>query len=364
MKRILTLLAIATFASCSIFAQDDMYFTPKSKAVKDKEKAEAKAAEEKRAAEEEARVLQLKKEWLRKNRQHLTETEDGKLVYHAGRDISDDEYNRRGKFASTYAIVSDSVGNDIIEFTAGDGKYPDSLVAYIDTISGTVNIKKKSSDRYDDDDDYYFSRLMNRFDGFYGSRRMWLLYNDPWYSHWAYDPFFWNDPWYWNRSWVYDPWYWNDPWYYGGYYGYYGRYYYGGYYGWTTYHPYIHHRYYYTPVALSGSGGTHHVRYGSHGRQAARDYRSVSSNIKTHDRQYGSSSRNGDFTGYRGNRSYSTSNNSNSARSNSSYSNSSSRSSSPSRSYSSSSSSSSSSRSSSSGGGSRGGGGIGHGGRR
>ena len=45
MKRILTLLAIATFASCSIFAQDDMYFTPKSKAVKDKEKAEAKAAE-------------------------------------------------------------------------------------------------------------------------------------------------------------------------------------------------------------------------------------------------------------------------------------------------------------------------------
>ena len=67
MKRILTLLAIATFASCSIFAQDDMYFTPKSKAVKDKEKAEAKAAkekelaeiraaEEKRAAEEEAKA--------------------------------------------------------------------------------------------------------------------------------------------------------------------------------------------------------------------------------------------------------------------------------------------------------------------
>ena len=131
MKRILTLLAIATFASCSIFAQDDMYFTPKSKAVKDKEKAEAKAAEEKRAAEEEARVLQAKKEWLRKNRQHISQTEDGQLVYHAGRDISDDEYNRRGKFASTYAIVSDSVGNDIIEFTAGDGKYPDSLVAYV-----------------------------------------------------------------------------------------------------------------------------------------------------------------------------------------------------------------------------------------
>ena len=36
MKRILTLLAIATFASSSIFAQDDIYFTPKTEAVKDK----------------------------------------------------------------------------------------------------------------------------------------------------------------------------------------------------------------------------------------------------------------------------------------------------------------------------------------
>ena len=56
MKRILTLLAIATFASCSIFAQDDMYFTPKSKAVKDKEKAEAKAAKEKELAEIRAKL--------------------------------------------------------------------------------------------------------------------------------------------------------------------------------------------------------------------------------------------------------------------------------------------------------------------
>ena len=193
MKRILSLLAIATFASCSIFAQDDMYFTPKSKAVKEKEKAEAKAAEEKRRAEEEARVLEAKKEWLRKNRQHLSETEDGKLVYHVGRDVSADEYNRRGKFASSYAIVSDSTASDIIDFTPGDGQYPDSLIASIDTLSGTIS--KKSTDRYDDDDDYYYSRRMNRFDDFYGSRRMWLLYNDPWYSHWAYDPFFWNDPW-------------------------------------------------------------------------------------------------------------------------------------------------------------------------
>jgi hypothetical protein len=59
MKRILTLLAIATFASCSIFAQDDMYFTPKSKAVKDKEKAEAKAQ---RAAQEKGQAEQKQAE--------------------------------------------------------------------------------------------------------------------------------------------------------------------------------------------------------------------------------------------------------------------------------------------------------------
>ena len=367
MKRILTLLTIATFASCTIFAQDDMYFTPKSKAAKEKERAEAKAAEEKRQAEEEARALQIKKEWLRKNRQHLSETEDGKIVYHAGRDISDDEYNRRGKFSSSYAIVSDSVASDIIDFTPGDGQYPDSIIASIDTLSGTI--AKKSTDRYDDDDEFYYSRRMNRFDGFYGSRRMWLLYNDPWYSHWAYDPFFWNDPWYWNSSWVYDPWYWNDPWYYGGYYGYYNRYYYGGYYGgyygWSTYHPY-HHRPHTIYIVNSGSGGSRYYSHnGSYSREGTRqDYRGVSSDIKTRDRKNGSTSRSGNFSGYRGNRS---SSNSSSARSNSSFSNnSSSRSYSPSYSNSSSSSSSSSrsSSSSSGGGGSRGGGGVGHGGRR
>lgn len=351
MKRILSLLAIATFASCSIFAQDDMYFTPKSKAVKEKEKAEAKAAEEKKRAEEEARVLEAKKEWLRKNRQHLSETEDGKLVYHVGRDVSADEYNRRGKFASSYAIVSDSTASDIIDFTPGDGQYPDSLIASIDTLSGSIS--KKSTDRYDDDDDYYYSRRMNRFDDFYGSRRMWLLYNDPWYSHWAYDPFFWNDPWYWNSSWVYSPWYWNDPWYYG-YYGYYGRYYggyYGGYYGWTSYYP--HHHYHYTPVIIDrggrNSGHQRTVRV-SKGSSSPRGYREVTSNIKTQDRK-ASPRYNSGFSGSRGgNRNtYSSNNSGYSSRSSnsSSYSNNSSSSNYSSRS---SSSSSSSSRGSSSGG--------------
>ena len=67
MKRILSLLAIATFASCSLFAQDDIYFTPKSKAVKDKEKAEAKAAEEKG-------VLRKKQGFLRQRKNGCVRT--------------------------------------------------------------------------------------------------------------------------------------------------------------------------------------------------------------------------------------------------------------------------------------------------
>ena len=312
MKRILTLLAIATFASCSLFAQDDMYFTPKTKAVKDKEKAEARAAIEKQLAEERAAEakrqakldsisLEAKKEWFRKNRHRISQTEDGKLVYHRGRDCSDDEYNRRGKFASSYTVVSDSVGNDIIEFTPGNGQYPDSLIASIDTLSGSV--KKKSSDYYDDDDEYYYSRHMNRFDGFYGSSRYWLLYNNPWYSHWAYDPFFWSDPWYWNSSWVYSPWYWNDPWYWHDpwYYGYYGGYY-GGYWG-TSYIPLRHH--YNTPVVFVNNGHRpHHRPHGT--RPNNQGYRNFSSDVKTISRLDSNGNLHGsrgNFGGYRGNRS-------------------------------------------------------------
>ena len=391
MKRILTFLAIATFASCSIFAQDDMYFTPKSKAEKEKEKAAARAEEEKKLAEQRAaeakRVakldsisLEAKKEWFRKNRHRISQTEDGKLVYHRGRDCSDDEYNHRGKFASTYTVVSDSTASDIIEFTPGDGQYPDSLIASIDTTG--VTIKKKSTDRYDDEDDYYYSRCMNRFDGFYGSSRYWLLYNNPWYSHWAYDPFFWNDPWY---------------------YGNYGAYF-GGYYAGyrTTYYVPVHRHHHHTPVAIGSGVGTHHPHNGGGRiyRNNGSGYRGFTSDIRTSARQqdYGfsnhsgsSSDRRGRFGGSRSSqtyindgsrgssRSYSDSGSSSSSnrgrfggsRSNSNYSNSSS-SSSSSRSYSSPSSSSSSSRSysspssssSSSGsrgsfGGSRGGGGGG-----
>lgn len=401
MKRLITLLTIVTLASSTLFAQDDIYFTPKSKAAKQKELAEAKAAEAKRMEEaaiaaakqkaiKDSIILEQKKQWMRKNRHRLSQTEDGQIVYHRGRDCSDDEYNRKGKFKSTVALVQpDSVASDIIDFTIGDGKYPDSIsTAYrIDTV---IVYKEKISPSYDDIEDYYYSRIMNRFDYYYGSRRAWMLYNNPWSSYWAYDPFFWCDPWYWNSSWVYSPWYWNDPWFYGGYYsGYYGGWYghpYSGYYGGWTYSP-GHHHHHYTPVSMGGNIVGHKGSYQrpTHGTQSHR--KTTSRDMATGVRSFDRPTSSGSFSGYRGGssssgysqsssgssdsgRSYSSRSSSSSSSSfgSNSSSSSSSRSSSSSSSYSRSPSSSSSSSSSGGGsfGGSRGGGGGGghFGGRR
>lgn len=359
MKKIISLLVIATMASCSVFAQDDMYFTPKTKAVKEKEKAEAQAAYNKKLAEEKTAELEARKQWLRKNRHHLSQTEDGQLVYHVGSDRNVDEYNRHGAYASNKALASrDSVASDIIDFTVGNGQYPDSLISSIDIVNDSIlkittlkNYKKsKDYSYYDyDDDDYYYARMMNRFHGYYGSRHAWMLYNDPWYSHWAYDPFFWNDPWYWNSSWVYSPWYWSDPWFYGGFgWGYMGYHHHYG-----PGHFYYHNHY--IPVHLGGTVNSHNSRVirNTHGTRGTRQgYKGVSSAVSSYNRAETTAQRSsrsssyvsnsGNFSGYRGSQS-----------SNSSFSNSES-----SRSYSAPSSSSSSSRGSGggfSGGGSHGG---------
>ena len=139
---------------------------------------------------------------------------DDTPTYYAGSNRNVDEYNRRGKFRSYYQkIGSDSLGNDIITFRAGNGVYPDS--SYIDTA-----YVYPGSARFDEDD-YSYTRRMSRWDGFY----------DPWfygyYGPWRYG---WYDPWY------YGYWGWADPWYYGYYggwygYGWYNPWYYG-YYGW------------------------------------------------------------------------------------------------------------------------------------
>lgn len=138
-----------------------------------------------------------------------------KETYYAGSDRSIDEYNRR--FKSSYEVIDgDSTASDIIDFSAEQGVYPDSIA----------------------DDDYALTKQMSRFDDYdianssafwagyeagrhsWGWHSPWYYSRFGWYGGW-YDP--WYDPWYyssWRYGW-YDPWY--DPWYYGwGYYRYYG----------------------------------------------------------------------------------------------------------------------------------------------
>ena len=147
-------------------------------------------------------------------------------TYYSGSSRSVDDYNRR-----MIGAPSDSVGNDIIDFSAVRGVYPDSI---IQTEQG---------------DDYQLTRRMSRFDDYTPSQAYWDGYRDgrwsspwyynSWYSWYDYDPWYWNNPYYygWSSPYYYgwySPWYygWNSPWYYGYYrpwhYGWGYPYYYGG----------------------------------------------------------------------------------------------------------------------------------------
>ena len=100
MKKIFILLVLLGVMPLSLMAQDDdLYFTPK-KTVETNSSSQIKVKE--------------------------------KASYYCGSNRDVDEYNRRGKFSSyCQKIGSDSLGNDIIEFHAGNELYPDS--SYVDT---------------------------------------------------------------------------------------------------------------------------------------------------------------------------------------------------------------------------------------
>lgn len=174
MKQQILLTVILGMSSISMMAQDDdLYFVPK------------------KSVEPSART-------------EVTTTEQS--TNHLGSDRDVDEYNRRSLRSYYQKIKTDSIGDDIISFTEGDGNYPDTI--YVEDI-----------DSYDD---YLYSRRMGRFDGFYG------WYDPYFYGYWGWGRPYWRSA-YW--GW-YDPWYygytgWYDPWFYG-YYGYYG-------YGWPYY---------------------------------------------------------------------------------------------------------------------------------
>jgi len=145
-------------------------------------------------------------------------------TYYAGSSRSVDEYNRRTISA---AVPSDSVGNDIIDFSAVRGVYPDSVAPA------------------EQSEDYQLTRRMSRFDDYTPSQAYWEGYHDGrWSSPWFYNS------WY---SWYdYDYWYWNNPYYYSSYYGWYSPWYYR-YYGY--YRPWYYGYYggYYGPIWYSGS---------------------------------------------------------------------------------------------------------------
>ncbi|MBR5687914.1 MAG: hypothetical protein IKX36_08140 [Prevotella sp.] len=212
MKKWIFLTVIAGVMPFTLWAQDDMYFTP----TKPVEKST------------------------------VTPAQTEKPTYYSGINQTVDEYNRRHLNSSYQVIGTDSLGNDIIEMTEGTG-YP----------KDTVYIFR------DNDDDFAYSRRMGRFDGFYG----WYdpFFYDYWYGPWSWTSWYLNDPWYWGYYGYYGLY---DPWLYGYGWGYYGwRYgwgwpYYGRYYGW--YDPI-----YYGPgFAHRGTSGTRNhgnVAFGSGG---------------------------------------------------------------------------------------------------
>jgi len=189
-KKVLSFCLFA-FLPLNMAAQDDMYFVPSKANV-------AKEAEE---------------YGMPKN------------TYYSGSQRTIDDYNRR---AWSQVTPIDSTGNDVIDFSAVKGVYPDS------TYSELAQEK-----------DYQYTKRLTRFEGYALSDAYWDGYRDgrwsspwyynSWYSWYDYDPWYWGRPYYY--SW-YSPWHygWYDPWYYGRY-GWYGGYgwYTGPWYGGRTY---------------------------------------------------------------------------------------------------------------------------------
>ena len=239
-------LYLFTFLPLNVVAQDDdMYFVPtKEKVAK------------------EARQYGMPKD-----------------TYYSGSNRSVDDYNRREQ----YSYPVDSTSNDIIDFSAVRGVYPDS--AY----TGSA-----------ENDDYKLTRRMSRFDDYTPSEAYWAGYSagrwsSPWYHSWYswydYDPWYW-DSWYWHDPFYYSSWYyWRHPWYYSWYtpryYGYYG--WYGGGRSYVAYRGA-------SGRSWSRAGVTHHKSSSAQRGTDLGGYRSSNSRTYTPSRSSNSS---GNLGGYR-----------------------------------------------------------------
>lgn len=186
MKKLIILSLMAMVLPINLAAQDDLYFVPT--------KANVKKSAEKYGIP--------------------------KDTYYCGSNRNVDEYNRRLRSKVEY-IDGDSTTNDIINFDAVRGEYPDSLSA-MQQDDYKCTRKMSRWDDYDCRDAYWHGYTDGRYDRWYG----WGAFYDPWYySSWYgwYDPWLysswyggWYGGWYgWHGGW-YGGWY--DPWYYGGWY--------------------------------------------------------------------------------------------------------------------------------------------------
>ena len=214
-----------------------------------------------------------------------------KDTYYSGSDRSVDDYNRR---ESSYEVIGDSLKSDVIDLTAEQGVYPDSL------------------------EDFQLTKKMTRFDDYELSDNaaFWAGYAAGRYD-WG-----WHSPWYYSRFGWYGGWY--DPWFYG--YGWGYPYYWNG---WAHSYIGVGRNYASTHIGMGtirNDGATHRAYY-KDGRWSVENNSSRMNSIRQRaDRQSGGRnyssgnnkrSRSGNFSGYRGN---SNNNNSSSRSSNSSFS--------------------------------------------
>jgi hypothetical protein len=144
-----------------------------------------------------------------------------KDTYYSGSDRSVDEYNRRFK-SRVEVLDGDTTKNDIIDFSAEKGVYPDSLQI----------------------EDYKLTKRMSRFEDYRlaDNAAFWAGYDAGrqdwgWHSPWYYSSYGWYDPWYYGYAGWYDPWYYRPGW---------------GW-GWSWRYPYYRPRY----VVISGGGRRH-----------------------------------------------------------------------------------------------------------
>ena len=220
MKKMILLTIVSAF-SISLMAQDnDMYFVP----TKENKAKEAKMY------------------GMPQN------------VYYSGSNRSVDDYNRRAMIGAPI----DTTANDIIDFSAVRGVYPDS-----DSLAT-------------ESEDYKLTRRMSRFDDYTPSVAYWEGYRDGrWSSPWYHSWYSWYDPWYYD-SW----WYWNDPFYYSSWYGWRYPYYYSTWYG-PLYSRPIYIGGGYRGGSLNRAGVTHHKNSSAQRGNDLGGYRSSNSRNNT-----------------------------------------------------------------------------------